>query len=355
MSDEMLKTAIVLDTNFIIEHIKDLYKILEKLSENFDVYVTEISINERISQKYLKLKSKYEKIESFRKEYDAYAIIKLKKTFEDRFDAEKKYTIKGYEEQFNDKIIRFNPSHNLLKDVMDRVYKKIPPFLNTDNASDKGFKDTLLWMSMMDFFKSIDENVNVIFISNDKGFINYAETLQMEFLTITGKKIDIRKNNYYKDLLGETIEVIKVEDIHDKELSVSEKAELRERISTVIYNICNVLQYDGYGDEYWEMAFETNTYFDNKKVKNAFENMEDIIADHILESDISASTIWGFDFMIKDYYKISIEYVEAAIELYKTIKSKYNEYMTPFLNAACEIINRNYREIVESNDDDLPF
>ena len=181
---------------------------------------------------------------------------------------------------------------------MDRVYKKTPPFLNTDNSSDKGFKDTILWISMMNFFRTIDENVNVIFISNDKGFINYVEILQMEFLTIAGKKIDIKSNSYYKDLLGETIEAVKVEEIHVKELSVSEKDELRERISTVIHNICNVLHHDEYGEEYWATAFETNTYFDNEKLQNAFENMEDILKDHILESNIRASTIWGLGFMV---------------------------------------------------------
>lgn len=355
MSDETLKTAIVLDTNFIIEHIKDFRKIIEKLSMNFDVYVTEISINERISQKYLELKSKYEKIESFQKEYAAYATIKLKETFEDRHEAEKKFTIKGYEEQFDGKIIRFNPGESTLKDIIDRVYKKIPPFLNTENASDKGFKDTLLWMSMIDFFKTIDENLNVIFISNDKGFVNYVENLQMEFVAITGKKIDIKNNSYYKDLLGETLEVVEAEKIHTKELSASDRIELRERIATAIYNICYVLKHDEFGEEYCGTTFETNTYFDNNKLKNAFDNMSDILAEHILESNIWASIIWSSDFLIKDYNKIPIESVEAAIELYETIKSKYNEYMIPFLNAACEIINRNYREHVESNDDEFPF
>ena len=54
MNDE--KKAIVLDTNFIIEHKKDLRNVVEKLSSFFDVYVTQISISERLSQKYLELK-----------------------------------------------------------------------------------------------------------------------------------------------------------------------------------------------------------------------------------------------------------------------------------------------------------
>lgn len=353
MSDDSLKTAIVLDTNFIIEHIKDIREVHEKLINKFDVYITDISINERISQKYLELKSKYEKIESFKKEYAAYATVELKKTFEDRFEFEKEFTTKGYQKQFRDKIIYFNPSENVLKDIMDRVYKKIPPFLNIDNASDKGFKDTLLWMSMMDFFKEINDNVNVIFISNDKGFTNYIETLQSEFLTKTGKNIDIKNNNYYKDLLGETNEVIKSKETHDEKLSISDKVELRKQITTIIYNICNVLLHDEYGEEYWSTSFETNTFFDNIKLKNAFENIEDILADHALESNIRASIIFGSDFIIKDFYKIPIENIEAAIQLYKTIKSKYSECITPFLNAACEIINNNYKEYVEYPD--LPF
>jgi len=111
------------------------------------------------------------------------------------------------------------------------------------------------------------------------------------------------------------------------------------------------MDYDNFGEEYWNPTFETNTQFENIKLQNAFENMGVIIADHILESNINASIIWGSDFLIQDKFKITIESVEAAVELFKTIKTKYPEIMTSFLNATCEIINRNYKDEYE----DLPF
>lgn len=171
----------------------------------------------------------------------------------------------------------------------------------------------------------------------------------------TGKKIDIKNNSYYKDLLGETDEVVKIEEAHPTKLSADEKVQLRERISTIFHDICNVLHHDEFGDEYWGTAFETNTYFDNEKTQNALENMEVILVDHILECDIKPSIIWGSDFIINDYNKIPVESIEAALEFYKTVKSKYNEYITPFLNAVCEIINRHYRKVEDDSGEDLPF
>lgn len=351
MEDEIKKTAIILDTNFIIEHKNELREILEKLSEDYDVYVTEISINERISQKYLLLKSKYEKIESTKKEYKPYATIKSRKPFETKYEEEKKYTNDGYKEQFNEKIIPFNPNQVTLTDIMDRVFKKTPPFSNAEKASDKGFKDTLLWISLMDFFTEKKEDINIIFISNDKGFLKYKEALQTEFLTTTGKNIVFNDNSFYAQLLGETTGFVKIEEKYKKELSDSEKMELRERISMALYNICTTK--NDRGEDV--IAFFTETYFENENVQIAFEDMHNTLADHILETHIRPSIMWGSNFVIIKEDPIPIKDAEAILELYQTIKIKYNEYMTPFLNAVCEKINEYYRKAIEYDPDNMPF
>ena len=89
MSD---KYSIVIDTNFVIENMQGLRELHEKLSENYDVYISEVSINERISQKYIDLKSKYLEIEKYGEKYSVYATIKIKRNFHERFELEKKYT-----------------------------------------------------------------------------------------------------------------------------------------------------------------------------------------------------------------------------------------------------------------------
>lgn len=351
--DTQNKIAIVLDTNFIIEHIADLREVHEILSENHDVYVTEISINERISQKYLELKTKYEKLKKLKDDYKSLATIKIKSDFDDKFESEKSYTLNGYKDEFKDKIVYFSPDKDVLNQVMDRVFKKTPPFLNVDNASDKGFKDTLLWLSIIDFFKDIPEQTTIIFVSNDKGFLNYSNELQEEFLSITGKNIEIKDNSYYKTLLGDLSEVKKEDEPKRIELSDSEKNSLREQISETIFNICHARKYDEYEGEYWTIAFRNHEWYNASMAKSDFEIMKNKISEHILESHVRPSDFLSSEASIVDLHKVSIEDVESAISLYEKIKNQYNEYMSPFLNAVCEIINRNYESPQE--DDDLPF
>ena len=48
----MNKQALIFDTNFIIEHSKDLTAVVEKLSKTYEIFVTQLSIDERMSQQY---------------------------------------------------------------------------------------------------------------------------------------------------------------------------------------------------------------------------------------------------------------------------------------------------------------
>lgn len=352
------KSAIVLDTNFIIEHISDLRELHEKLSEKNDVYVTEVSVNERISQKYLELKSKYEKIEIFKKEYSSYAIIKLKDTFDKRFEAEKQRTLDVYNKEFGDYIIRFNPSEGTLKIVMDRVYKKIAPFLNKEKASDKGFKDTLIWMSILQYFKEFEEDIGVIFITNDNGFLNSADALQEEFVEVTGKNIEIKDNSYYEILLGSEKPTVVIEEKVSHKLTDNDKLALRNRIENTIDAICHIETYDYWGNEQRERIFTTNEKFDVDYMRVIFSSLRIDLDKHIFENQMSAYSILSLDDRIKDINPIPMQALEAVSELYEDILNKYPEFIEQFFSAVCEIMNRNF--VIEHisqgcEDDGLPF
>ena len=352
------KSAIVLDTNFIIEHISDLRKLHEKLSENNDVYVTEISINERISQKYLELKSKYEKIETFKKEHSVYATIKLMDTFDKRFEADKQRTLDGYDKEFGDYIIRFSPDEDALKIVMDRVYKKIAPFLNKERASDKGFKDTLMWMSILQYFKELEEDIGVVFVTNDNGFLNSAEALQAEFAEVTGKTIEIKDNNYYKILLCDEKPTVVIEEKAPHKSIDIDKQAIRDRIENTIDAICYIETSDYLGNEQWERTFTTNEKFDVDYMKVIFNSLRKDLDNHIFENQISAYSILALDDRIKDINPIPMQALDAVNELYEEIQNKYPEFIEPFFSAVCEIMNRNFviEHIPQSNEDDeLPF
>lgn len=352
------KSAIVLDTNFIIEHISDLHKLHEKLFESNDVYVADISINERISQKYINLKSIYEKIEKFKREYSAYVTIKLKDTFDKRFEMDKQRTLDVYNKEFGNFIIRFCPDEETLKIVMDRVYKKIAPFVNKENASDKGFKDTLIWMSILQYFKELKEDIDVVFITNDNGFLNSIEALQAEFVEVTGKTIEIKDNNYYKILLGdESPPMVKEEEVIHKLLDIDKQA-IRDRIEYTIDDICSIDTYDYWGHEQMERTFTTNEKFDVDYIKIMFRSLGINLENHIFESQISAYSILSHDDRIKDINPIPMQALDAAYELYEEILNKYPKFIEPFFNAVCEIMNRNFvAEYISqySEDDEVPF
>ena len=170
------KIAVVLDTNFIITYCKNFGNLFQKLSETYDVYISQVSIQEHISQRYLELKEKYIKLEKSINEYSDIADIVIKKPFDEKFKSLEKTFQKYYRDLFGENIIPLNTNNDTLSILMDRVYKKIPPFSTAENASDKGFKDTLIWLSLLKYFKE-NGNSNVFLITSDKGFRNNLDAL----------------------------------------------------------------------------------------------------------------------------------------------------------------------------------
>ena len=55
--------------------------------------------------------------------------------------------------------------------IVNRAFEKRPPFLGENKVSDKGFKDALLWESILDF-TSKHEKADIIFYTKDNGFKN---------------------------------------------------------------------------------------------------------------------------------------------------------------------------------------
>ena len=61
------RKAFVFDTNFIIENIKNIDEVVQNLSTDFNVYVTQVSIDERIAQNRRESKEKFDKVVYFKK------------------------------------------------------------------------------------------------------------------------------------------------------------------------------------------------------------------------------------------------------------------------------------------------
>ena len=351
------KKAIIIDTNFIIEHINNLRELHQKLSESFDVFVSDISIQERISQKYLELRAKYDKIEKFKKEYSYLVKIEERHLFDKQFESEKEFTQNGYHDLFGANIIPFVSDNDMLKTIMERVFKKIPPFINADNASDKGLKDTMLWLSLLKHFKN-HECSNVIFITGDKGFRNNADVLGKEFYEFTGKTIEIQGNNFYDSyIIGQGENNTNKEEVSTSIVKLSDFTVAREQIKNAITSLCFTECEGSYGDIWLEKAFVLSHEVTADDMKALFENLRNVITANLFEVSLLPSIAFSTIPTINNKFDVSTNKLQAALALYEDICSMHPEHVSKFFSTAANIFNNNYEEpsFTDADDDDLPF
>jgi len=344
------KVAFVFDTNFIVQ-VKKLDEVVANLEDRFSVYITQVSIDERISQVCREQKARFDKIEELKKEYADIASIDIKTTFEKRAKKYQSGMQANYEKLFGTNIIPFSINEETFADLLRRANQKQAPFCAEPGASDKGFKDSLLWMSILSFFKERGEN-KVIFVTNDNGFKKYASILIQEFFDVTSKTIEIKENNYYQELT-EVKEETKEQKLPS---TIPDIAKLREKIKSTIYNICYAECEDEYGNTWDERTFTLTECVDNFYLETVFGNLGQIISEHIFEDFISASAIFAQDDrIINGNVNIPISALENAFNLWSEIQNQYPDYIQPFYSAAASTINRGYRKPPSIDSGELPF
>lgn len=61
------------------------------------------------------------------------------------------------------------PSDGRFKGIVQRAFDKVPPFGGKEKNSDKGFKDVLIWESILEF-TLLHKGANILFYTKDNGF-----------------------------------------------------------------------------------------------------------------------------------------------------------------------------------------
>ncbi len=344
--------AFIFDTNFIIQN-KNLNIVVSKLKDDFLVYVTQVSIEERIAQTCRELKDKYNKLPVLQKDYNKIAKIEVMKSYEELAEKYRIAIQAKYDKLFDTHVIPFPKTVELFSEVLERAYKKLPPFSNADNASDKGFKDSLIWLSMLSYFKDNGENT-VLFVTGDNGFKGNADALCIEFKEATGKTLEIKDNSYFKNV----IDAVSVEKEQPKQEKIPDIGLLRERIRTTIEELCVNQDVDMWGNPYWEKTFTISEKVDADYIKMIFNGLKSDISNHIFDESIPAYEILALDDrIINGSVDIPIVALENALKLYDDIKKKYPDFINQFFSTSANIFNQNYAEplVFVSEDDELPF
>lgn len=348
MSNE--NAAFVFDTNFIIQN-HDLETVTQKLMDNsFIVYVTQVAIDERIAQVCNSIKEKYDELERSKQKFSEFASIKVTKEYNETQQYYKDGMKKKYESLFGENIIPLSISQDAFSRVLERAYAKVPPFIK--GSSDKGFKDTLMWMSIIDYFTKNGE-FKVIFVTDDNGFRDNIDILQKEFNDLTGKMIEIKRNSYYKELVDPRPQPKQQEDV----IHIANLTDLRDKIQEIINEVCWVESEDYWGNLERDRTFTTSKPFDAHYIEQIFEQLGSKIESHILENSVSAFTILDIDNRIKNgSVQIPMTSLENLLKLYIDIKNQYKDYIQPFYLAAISMFNQNCEYSLDDIlDEELPF
>ena len=353
------KKAFVFDTNFIIQN-QNLDEVLDKLKEKFSVYITQVSIDERIAQNCRDLKAQFDEAEKCKVKFIHFATISFKKTYEEESEFYQKGMQTKYENYFGDNIIPFTKDGETLTTIIDRANRRLPPFSAAKDASDKGFKDCLLWLSMLAYFRDNGED-DVIFVTDDKSaFRNNTEYLQKEFHEVTGKTIEIHPNNYYKELLKQPEKPTPESNPEKKPEELPNLDTFREEVEEAIEGLRGVDWKNCFGDPQWSQTFTTSVPFNKDYTKTFFAGLRRDIADHLFEKSVPASKLLDFDGRVIDCdTEIPMQNLEKALRIYQAVLSNYSQYSEQFFEAATKILNRNYKAPpalpFDVSDDDLPF
>lgn len=317
---------VTFDTNFIIDNKSDINNILKDIKRNYNIAIAKLVIEEIKGQRVRLSIKNYEtimkKIEEAKKE-NKWLKIEDKTDIDAVLEKQEERLETWLVKEFDNNVIDVGYD-NFMSVVMNRCKYKKPPFNNDDNSSDKGFKDTLLFLILMEYMKVSKEN-KIYLITNDKIIIKFKNELEKEFLEKTNKDLNIisgDKENIYKILEIEsqseekTQESEKSKEIDD--IIVLEKTKERENIVQetleILNNIFSNLNYSSRGN------FSLWTKIENGKIKEFLEDLYINIECYVFMDEICIHDIIDID-STKDG-KIKVENLKKLSELYLEMSDK---------------------------------
>ena len=331
-----------------MEHSKDLNIIVDKLRNTYEVFVTQLSIDERISQQYLELKNKYDKVDELANEIKSFAKVEFLLCFDDCFQSRKKGFQTNYENLFPNKIIPFSKSSETFSKIIERVYKKTPPFIKS--SSDKGFKDTILWLSLLDYFSQNEYFSSVLFVTNDHGFTESKTILQQEFQDCTGLLIEIKENSF----LNEKLFPKPHEETICNEISQEDLSELRYEVQDVINGICNYEAFYGFGESIKiKKYFSTSEVFTEDSVQSMFEDLNRILNNKIFYTSFTIIDLFPYQNSFRNICSIPRGNVENLKKIYDKVNGKYKQFVPQLVKVTTEMLNQNFED--ELFPETIPF
>lgn len=363
-----MNKIIIFDTNILTEKrlLKNIKLLIDQHKNRGDIYITETVLDEFTNFNYNLMKTEVvDTLSTYNFMYKLLDIeYDLKKIHSKEYLEDIKSIIKDL---FEDNIISLGTIK--LEEVYGRAIKKIPPF-DSSRPSDNGFKDTLIWLSILNYdYTNYSE---IFFITKDKIFKKHEMFFQKEFDKKHNKPIFI-----FDDLPIENVkdsnEQIESSTFQKSTEDYSEsiledynkindfRSELEEVINEIIY--IPVVNYDYY--EHSELRFVIHEHINIENLESFRMHLVSLVKDNILSHKIKV-----FDFLspycdienILKNYDIELDSVVRLLKIISEFQKVLPKYTNALLLAINNKINTETYQLDITNidsinipDEDLPF
>ena len=355
-----MKKSVIVDTNFLIKNLGKIKDIVDELKEKeLDIFVPELVKEEFINIQLRKLEDVYKELESLKKSHNVFR-LKYREKDEARKEIEESYN-SLFEQTFENNIIKYQ-KERMLDRVLNRNRYKLPPFNSDPNSSDKGFKDTIILLSIMDYLKEIEAADAIFyFITIDGGFTKNKKELENEILEHTGKKLIILEGNEKSRILKELDIVEENKETTDEIENIFSQPdinieEIRKRINELMDTFVLNVTYDYFGNPQEERRFDIVDNITNEETEKLLNNIDNVVDSNIFRNDISVEEFFDIKYVVFSRFSIDVETVKEISELYKMIKNtKYKEAFLTYISQRINENKINTTGFTSELDDDLPF
>ena len=331
------KYKIVFDTNFLHHdlpdrldkvfnnNLLDINKFIKKYDiENIFLAIPDFVIEERLSQRMENIKNTILGIDNKVKSFNGFNIkLNLEKIKSKDFKKMLRTRINKFlkENKIETiKIVKIDPQI-----LIDRSLERIKPFSDTGN---KGFKDTVIWLSILEDAKK-NKDKDYIFCTNDKkDFIE--ENCKKEFKKYSEEEFKIIENIAdLKTYLDEKL-VLKLEL---KELYEQIEEELKKKVGTITAKVVSHFL-NNKTDYFSGSACEALGTYKTLSEKNSFQyfNFHDIVFLNITQENDEVYNVemWLFLEKVKDKNDMTAGVYNVFSSLHDSTTKKINVFLKYF-------------------------
>jgi len=327
---------------------------IDNYNELGTTYIPEVVIDELVQRD-----SDYiEKVNIYRNESVVVNnIIEIKELEEQLINDIRLY----YSNLFNSNVIKI--SNIQIDEMYNRSLIKKPPFIEDKNASDKGFKDSLIWVSILeDNHSNYDE---VIFLSSDKSFIENKDVLEKEFMNKHSIEISFLRQLEKKTIIKNPTPLpAEKGDDYLKTITDFKKLEsIREKLDRLLDTIINSKIYNDFGEYYKEQRFILYEKLEVIPLENLIENLNKLVKENIMRNSVSPDeflSIFGHILLFDEKEDIDTQDINDLYDLLYRANYDLGEYSESIVKAITEHINNNTFQsngnpFSKIRDDELPF